>query len=53
MIDDGYTWDDIAGELWARGIDTDALSSEAVCRAIREPTPEMCARQIEQEAKHD
>lgn len=43
MSDPGWTWGDLAGELWARGIDPDSVSSSDLWTLIDAPRPEIAA----------
>lgn len=40
MKNEGWTWADLAGELWARGIDPDGVDISGVLNA---PEPEIAA----------
>jgi hypothetical protein len=45
MSDPGWTLDDLAGEIWARGIDIDDVSDaeiQGVLRALRPETAAEC-----------
>ena len=46
---EGWTWADLAGELWARGIDPDEVSSRELDRALDDPTPELAAERLAKE----
>ena len=39
----GWTWDDLAGELYARGIDPDAVSDAELWDLIEAPRPKLAA----------
>jgi len=47
MSDPGWTWGDLAGELYARGIDPDEVSDEEIARVLHHPRPELAADEIE------
>ncbi len=46
---DGWTLNDLAGELSARGIDIDDVSDDAIQRAISCEKPEQAAERIAEE----
>jgi hypothetical protein len=45
MKNDGWTWNDLAGELMARGIDPDEASDFS--SYLKHHTPEIAAHEIE------
>lgn len=47
IYDEGWTLGDLAGELWARGIDIDNVPDDEIQRYLNEPRPELVAREIE------
>lgn len=46
----GWSWGDLAGELWARGIDIDEVSHGEIERVLGCHRPEDAARMIEKAA---
>ena len=47
MSEPGWTWGDLAGELYARGIDPDDVSDDDIWRVLYRPRPEQAADDIE------
>ena len=45
MKTEGWTYGDLMGELWARGIDIDEVTLDEAC--LQHPTPTKAARYIE------
>lgn len=46
MADDGWTWGDLAGELWSRGIDPDMMSDAEIAAVLDARKPEHAADRI-------
>jgi hypothetical protein len=46
MSDPGWTWGDLAGELWARGIDIDEVSDAEIAAVLHRQRPEQAADDI-------
>ena len=47
MNNPGWTWGDLAGELWARGIDPDEVSADQVESVLYHSRPEQAADDLE------
>ena len=47
MSDPGWTWGDLAGELYARGIDIDDVSDDEIQTVLHRARPEQAADDIE------
>lgn len=43
MADYGWTYSDLAGELWARGVEADDFTDTEIGRVLDARTPEMAA----------
>lgn len=46
MKNEGWTWADLAGELWARGIDPDDIGSSELQRVLHHSAPEIAAADL-------
>ena len=49
MSNEGWTWVDLAEELWARGINPHRVDIETIMHVIHLPTVEQAADRIEEE----
>lgn len=46
MKNDGWTWSELAGELWARGMDADEITSSEIARVLHHQSPECAAADL-------
>ena len=51
--DQGWTWGDLAGELWAMGIDPDTVEPSQIHDVLYAPRPEIAANCIYRGVPYD